>query len=221
MNLLKVITLAVLCAWLAGCSDGNLHLKVHYRDVKGLEPGAAVLHKQQPIGSVVAVEPDPQGGYLVSIAVADKFAASATTDSRFFLADRDGAPGVKQIEVEQSKPDGAVLAEGSTVEGSERITPLFPFGEVFRQFSEGLRGMREQVEQLQKDLKKLPHSEEGKRLQQEWRRLTEEIEKAQGQAEESVRKDLLPKLEAEMERLRERFQRMDPKKSGASSARPM
>ncbi len=221
MNFLRMITLAILCVSFAGCSDGNLHLKVHYREAEGLQPGAPVVHDEQPIGSVVAVEPSPQGGYLVSIAVADKFAASATADSRFLLAERDGAPGTKQIEIEQSKPGGAVLAEGSTVEGSERITSLIPFGEVFRQFSDSLRGMREQVEQLQKDLKRLPHSEEGKRLQQEWRRLTEEIEKAQGQAEESVKKDLLPKLEAEMERLRERFKRMEPKKSGASPGRTL
>lgn len=221
MNFLKIITFSVLCVGLGGCSDGNLHLKVHYREVDGLQPGAAVVHNQQPIGSVVAVEPSPQGGYLVSIAVADQFAAAATEDSRFFLAERDDAPGTRQIEIEQSKPGGTALAEGSTVEGSERITSLFPFGEVFRQFSDSLRGMREQVEQLQKDLKKLPHSDEGKRLQQEWRRLTEEIEKAQGQAEESVKKDLLPKLEAEMERLRERFKRMEPKKPGASPARTL
>lgn len=219
MNFPRMIALAVLCVGLSGCGDRNLHLKVHYRNTEGLHPGAAVLYNQRPIGSVVAVEPDPKGGYLVNVAVADKFAASATADSRFYLVDIADNPGKKQIEIEQNKPGGPVLADGSTVEGSERLTQLSPFGEVFRQFSKGLRGMREKVEQFQQDLQRLPHSEEGKRLQQEWRRLTEEIAKAQSQTEESVKKDLLPKLEEEMEKLRERFNRMEPKNPGASSSR--
>lgn len=215
MTLQRMIALAILHLSLAGCGDRNLHLKVHYRNAEGLNPGAPVVFNNRPIGSVVAVDADPKGGYVVSIAVADKFAASATVASRFYLADLDMASGTKRIEIEQSTPGGHVLADGSVVEGAERITSLIPFGEIFRQFSEGLRGMREKAEQFQKDMQKLPNSEEGKRLQQEWQRLTEEIEKAQSQTEQSVKKNLLPKLEAEMERLRERFKRMEPKTRGA------
>lgn len=219
MNVLRTIALGVLCAGLAACGDRNLHLKIHYADATGLHPGAPVTYDQRPIGSVVAIEPDPKGGYLVSIAVADKFAAAATADSRFYLAALDGTSGSQQIEIEQTKVGGPVLQDGAVVEGSERVTQLIPFGEIFRQFSEGLRGMREKVEQFQQELRRLPDSEEGKRLQQEWQRLTEQIEKAQAQTEQSVKKDLLPKLEAEMERLRERFKRLEPNNPGATTPR--
>ena len=215
MDFRRLIALGLLCAGLAGCGDRSLHLKVHYRDAAGLRPGAAVLYEQRQIGRVIAVEPAPQGGFLVGVDVSEKFAAAATADSKFYIAEAKDEPGASLIEIEQSKLGGPVLADGSVVEGSERLTSLIPFGEIFRQFSDGLRGMREKVEQFQKDLQRLPDSEEGKRLQQEWRRLTEEIEKAQGQAEESVKKDVLPKLEAEMERLRERFKRVEPKNPAA------
>lgn len=219
MNIRRMIAPLVLCVALASCGDRDLHLKVHYADAAGLQPGAAVLYNRQSIGSVAAIEPDPKGGYLVSIDVAGKFAAAATADSRFYLADQAGSPGHKQIEIEQGKPGGAVLRDGAVVEGSERLTQLLPFGEIFRQFSEGLRGMREKVEQFQQELQRLPYSEEGKRIQEDWRRLTEEIEKAQAQTEQSVKRDLLPKLEAEMERLRERFKRLEPMNPPASAPR--
>jgi len=206
-------TAAALLLILVGCGDRNLHLKVHYRGAEGLAAGAPVLFHDRPIGSVEAIDADPAGGYLVSIALSSKFAAAATADSRFYLAEQSRESGKKHIEIEQIKPGGPVLAEGARVEGSERGGSLIPFGEIFRQFGESLRGMREQVEQFQKDLRKIPDSEEAKRLQEEWRRLTDELQKAQSQTEESVKKDLMPKLQGEMDRLRERFQRLEPKGS--------
>jgi paraquat-inducible protein B len=204
----------LLLLMLAGCGDRNLHLKLHYRSAEGLAAGAPVVFENRPIGSVEAVEPDPAGGYLVRIALSNKFAAAATADSRFYLAEQQAEPGKKRIEIEQTRPGGPVLAEGSRVEGSERSGSLIPFGDIFRQVGESLRGMREQVEQFQKDLQKFQGSEEAKRLQEEWRRLTDEVQKAQSQTEESVKKDLLPKLQEEMNRLREQFQRLEPKGQG-------
>lgn len=210
-----IVGLTVMCLNLVGCGDRDLHLTLHFRDAGGLVAGAPVVFNNRTIGSVLTVEDAPQGGSLAGIAVARKFAAAATTDSRFYLNDMPGASGQKRIEIEQTTPGGRVLADGAVIEGSDRSAGLLPFGEIFRQFSDGLRGMREQVQQFQRDLRKLPDSDEGKRLQQEWRRLTEEIDKAQKQTDESVKNELLPKLEAEMERLREGFKKMVPTSPGS------
>jgi len=199
-------TVAVLgLLFLGGCGDQNLHLKVHYRDAAGLVPGSPVIKTAAVIGTVESIEADPRGGDLVGIEIKHSFAPAATAASRFYLVEQPGNPGKKQIEVEQGEPGGPVLAEGSTVEGSERFSGLPPFGELFRRFGDGLKGLRGQLEQFQDELRKAPDSEEAKRLREEWRRLTDELQKAQSQAEESFKKDLLPKLEQEMNRLRERL----------------
>lgn len=190
---------------LAGCGDRSLHLKVHYRDADGLHAGAPVVKGGAAIGTVESIAADPEGGYLVGIAIADKFAAAATSASRFYLSDQAREPGKKQIEIEQTTLGGPVLAEGATVEGSERSAPLAPLGNLLRQFGQGIQGLRGQLEQFQQELRKIPDSPEAKRLQDEWQRLTEEMAKAQAETEESVKKDLLPRLQQEMDRLQERF----------------
>jgi ABC-type transporter Mla subunit MlaD len=194
----------------AGCGDRSLHLKVHYRDASGLSAGAPVVKGAAAIGSVESIAADPKGGYLVGIEIGDGHAAAATAASRFYLADQPQGQGKKQIEIEQADPGGPVLAEGTTVEGSERLSGLMPFGELFRQFGDGLKGLRGQLEQFQDDLRKVPDSPEAKQLREEWRRLAEEMQRAQAQAEESVKSDLLPKLQQEMDRLREQFKEFRP-----------
>lgn len=190
---------------LSGCDDGGLHLNVHYRDADGLSAGAPVVKDATVIGSVESIQADRAGGYLVGIEIDDKFAAAATRGSRFLLVDQPKNPGRKQVEVEQREPGDAVLAEGSTIEGAEPAAGFPAFGELFQQFGEGLKGLRGQLEQFQEELRRAPESPEARQLQEDWRRLTEEIQRAQSQAEESVNKDLLPKLRQEMERLNERF----------------
>jgi ABC-type transporter Mla subunit MlaD len=207
---------------LVGCGDQSLHLKVHYRDAAGLAPGSPVIKSGAAIGSVESIEADPQGGALVGIAIHGSSAPAATTASRFYLADQPGNPGKKQIEIEQSELGGPVLVEGSRIEGSERFSGLPPLGDLFRHFGDGLKGLRGQLEQFQGELRKVPDSVEAKRLQEEWRRLTDELQKAQAQAEESFRKDLLPKLEQEMDRLREQLKEYETKPvPGKKEPRPI
>ena len=190
---------------LSGCGDRGLHLSIHYRDAHGLKPGAPVVKEATAIGAVEAIEADPAGGYLVSIRIDDKFATAATAASRFYLAEQPRDPGQMRIEVEQPEPGGALLADGSTVEGSERSPGLPTIDELFRQFGEGVKTLRGQLEQFREDLRKAPDSPEAKRLQEEWQRLTEEMKKSQTQAEESFKRDVLPRLQQELDRLKDRL----------------
>jgi Sec-independent protein translocase protein TatA len=215
----KLAAVCIALSMLAGCGDRSLHLKVHFRDTAGLGVGSPVVEGAATLGAVEFVEADPHGGYLIGVTIKPEFSAAATADARFFIDDRPPSLGGKQVTVERSAASGPALAEGATVEGSERAVGLAPFGELFRQFGEGLKGLRGQLEQFQEELRKAPASEEAKRIAEEWRRLTEEVQKAQSQAEESVKKDLMPKLQQEMDRLKEQFRRYegDPTpKSGQS-----
>lgn len=211
MTLNKFAAVAVALLSLAACGDQGLHLKVHYRDASGLNAGAPVVKDAARIGSVKSIEADPKGGFLVGIALDHPFAGAATAASRFYLADSPQTPGTKQIEIEQTETGGAVLPEGTVVEGSERFAGLAPFGEFFRQFGEGIKGLRGQLEQFQQELRKVPDSDDAKRLREEWRKLTDEIQKAQSEAEESVKRDVLPRLQEEMDRLREQFREFQSK----------
>ncbi len=121
----------------------------------------------------------------------------------------------------QTRPDGKPLAEGAIVEGSSSPGPLgpFPIAEILRQIGAALRNLREQVERFRQEFEKVPRSEAAQKLEQEWHRLMEEIQRAQSAAEGSLKKDLLPKLQKELDELRKRFDELE--KTGEKKAKPL
>lgn len=94
-----------------------------------------------------------------------------------------------------------------------------PFGDLLRGFSDVLRNLRGQVEQFRQEFEKLPNSPEAKQLQDEWRKLTDEIAKAQSGTDDTLKNQILPKLEKEMDDLHKRMEEMQ--KAGATRAKPL
>lgn len=209
-----------LCLNLLGCSQ-DLHFKIHFAETSGLSEGDPLVLNDQKIGEITAIEAAEDSGQLVSVAVDRAAASAATVESNFFLADDPTDPKRKRIEIVQTRPDGKPLAEGAIVEGSSPPGPLgsFPFAEILKEFSGALRNLREQVERFRQEFEKVPRSEAAQKLEQEWLRLMEEIRQAQSAAEGSWKKDLLPKLQKELEELRKRFDELQ--KNGEKNAKPL
>ncbi len=112
---------------------------------------------------------------------------------------------------------GDVCAGGdaslATLAGVRRGATAEPAAaDTFGALAEALRGLAEQAEALRRGLEELPRSEEAQRLAEEWRRLLAEIAQAQGDAEESLREDVLPRLQEELEALEKRFEELRPRK---------
>ncbi|MGH8586257.1 MAG: hypothetical protein ACREWE_08780 [Gammaproteobacteria bacterium] len=76
-----------------------------------------------------------------------------------------------------------------------------------RELAEVLKGLAAQAEALRRGFEDLPRSEEAQRLAEEWRRLLDEIARAQG----SLREDILPRLQDELEALKKRIDELQPK----------
>lgn len=191
---------------LGGCGQ-DLRFKISYADVGNLAAGDPVVLDGQVVGKVTRVEQSQGGGHLAEIAIPRKSAQVATHDASFVLAPDPDRPDRRRIEIVLANPGGRAIADGEVVEGSYPSPQgLFPFGDILRSFGDLLRDLRGQVEQFRQDVQKLPESPEGKRLQEEWRALADQIARAQNEAGEAVKKDLLPKLEKQMEELRRRME---------------
>lgn len=200
--------------FLIGCSQ-DLHFQIHFDRAEGLTAGSPLVLGEEKIGEVSGVQPAPDRGVLVSVSIQREHAASATERARFYLGADPKDSTRKRIEIVQTEPGGKAIAEGAVVQGEEaEASGLFPFGTILKEFGGLLRDLRGQVERFSRDFEKLPDSEEAKNLQQEWRKLLDEISEAQGTAEESLKKEVLPRLQEEMEALRkklEELQRTAPK----------
>ncbi len=202
---------------LTACGQ-DLHFKISYDRIEGLSEGAPVVLDDQTIGKVTGVKQTKSGGYLVEVSIPRESASAATSAASFILADDPDHPQQKRIEVVLADPGGKPIAEDSEVRGAypNPIGGFFQFGELLREVGGALGELRTQVERFRQDFQKLPDSPESKQLQEEWRKLTDEIAKTQNEAGYAMKKEILPKLEKEMEELRNRLKEMEkaePKKS--------
>jgi len=204
---------------LSGCGQ-DLHFKISYDAINGLAEGDAVVQDNRPIGKVTGLEKGPSGGNLVEVAIPRESALAATHEASFILAPDPANPSHSRIEVVPARPGGQPIADGEVVKGTyPSPLGLFPFGELLRGFGDALRDLRGQVEQFRQGFEKLPNSPEAKRLQEEWAKLTDEIAKAQSGASDTLDKEILPKLEKEMEELRKRMEEMQ--KAGSNKPKPV
>jgi len=194
-----------------GCADGALHLKMELEKTYGLSAGDPVVFENNTVGAVASVESRDPNGFVANLEIAKQKRELATTDARFRIADRLSVAQRKQVEIIHAGAAGTPLEDGATVQGTVASAPLFPFRELFGGMTEGLRTLREQTERFRRELENVPDSDEARQLREEWHGLLEEIQKAQSEAEESLREEILPKLEEEMENLRKRFEELKPK----------
>lgn len=212
---IRPLVLAVLLL-LGACGEGPLDLNLQVPSADGLLPGASVVLGDRVVGQVVAVELDPAGGYVARLMIAPEARDAATENSRFLVVPDPAEPLRRRIELKAGAPGSTPLAEGAAVRGTVEPAPLFPLGDMLRGLTEGLGSLRDQVERFRSELQRLPRSEEAKRLGEEWTRLREELRQAQEATEESVKKELVPKLRQELETLERKFRELDE----AAKAKP-
>lgn len=201
--------LAAWLALLAACGGGALDLNLQLPSAGGLQPGSPVMLDGQAVGRVIAVEPDKAGGFVAKLSIEPESRALATEDARFVVVRDPAGSNRRKVELHPGQPDSPPLADGAAVRGSIESEPLFQLGEMLRGFTEGLSTLRGQVERFRSELQRLPESEEARRLKEEWTRLQEELKKAQETTEDTVKKDLIPKLQQEMEALEKKFRELD------------
>lgn len=216
-RLLPLLLLLLLA--LSSCGQ-DLRFTISYDDIGGLAVGDPIVLDNQPIGKVTALRESNDGGHWVEVAIPRESAGAATSEASFILAFDPDNPKRRRIEVVLAGPGGKPIADGAVVKGTSPRPPgFFPFGELLRGFGDALRELRGQVERFRQEFQYLPDSPEAKHLQEEWRRLAEEIAKAQNEADTTLKKEILPKLEQEMEELRKRLEEIQ--KNPPSKGKPL
>jgi ABC-type transporter Mla subunit MlaD len=199
---------AALLALLSACG-GNLDLNLQLPSAAGLQPGSPVMLDDQVVGRVTQVQPAPSGGFVAKLDINPDARDQATQDSRFVVVRDPTDANRRRIELRPGQPGSPTLDNGSTVTGSIESEPLFRFGEMLRSFTEGLGALRDQVESFRSEMQRLPESEEAKQLKEEWQRLQEEMKQAQQATEDTLKKDLMPKLQQEMDALEKKLREVE------------
>jgi ABC-type transporter Mla subunit MlaD len=218
---IRHILVTALALILLACTLGDLHLNLRLDRLAGLRPEAPVLLGERVVGKVTAVEPDNAGGYLAKLEIDSEFRESASQDARFIVIRTSGATEQSHVELRPGQPGSPPLPEDATVRGWLEPELLFPpLGEMLRGFTESLGILRDQVERFRSEIQRLPRSEDARRLQDEWTRLMDEMKKAQETAGDSLKRELIPKLQQQLDALDKQLRELDSAPQSAPQPMP-
>lgn len=201
----KFLVLLMLPLVFWGCQASGLKLKIRYDQIDSLKQGDRVILDQNHIGMVTGVNYSDEGFFLVEIVIQKEFANAATEHSRFFIIIDPKDKSRKAIEMIAIRKGGAPLLNNVILDGSTRSSALFD--QMIIGFEKGLEDFKKQLEQFTDDLSKIPESEEFKKLEDELKSLYDEMKRAGKEVREKIQKELLPLLEQELEKLKERLQK--------------
>ena len=202
----KISMLLLVALVFLGCKETGFNLKVRYDHIQGLNEGDRVIFEQNHIGQVAGIFYSQEGYYLVDVVIRKDFASAATNNSKFFITRDPEKEGKKAVEIVQSPRGGTLLTDGATVIGTAKASSRS--NQLWGDFGKTLDDLKKQLEEFADDLRKIPESEEFKKLEKELERLLEEMKKSGDKAREKIEKEVLPRIKREMEKLKERLRRL-------------
>ena len=238
-NVFSVIIMAVVVSSLVfwGCSERSLTLQVRFPDISGLKQNDSIYFERNQIGLVKNISYTEQGDYLVKIEIIPGFKNAATEDSKFYIENDPIQPSNKALIIEQERPGGLVLKDGSIVQGSvkfgywdEIINNLKDKAEVAetelrknledlinslnketqnmdKELEATLEDLSSQFQKLKSEISKIPDRQEVKQLEESFKKLAEKFKIAQKDVRDFIQNELVPNFHMEMEHLREKLRK--------------
>jgi len=215
----KVIILICLLILAGACQPVGLNLNIRFDQAQGIEVKDRVIFEGNHIGSVTKVNYADSGDYIISVNIQPDFTNAATEDSQFFVIDDPQNAPRKAVEVLLTAKGGALLADGATVAGSVKPSPV---ADLFNQLASGwsmgmkvfgdqLGDWQKQFESFSKELEKIPDSEAYKQLEAEFNRLAERMKNSGDEVREKIQNEILPRLQEEMDKMKKQLEQTKPK----------
>ena len=208
MNLHLPFLSVFLASLLTACLDSDMSLNLQLDDHSGLVPGDSVVARDQVVGRVVSVDTISGGGSVAHLDLDSEFRSLVTTGARFQVVADPNKGEHKQVEILPGPANALPLGDHATVHGTVRKELLSPLTDILRDITEGLGIFRGQVEQFRSEMQRLPHSDEARRLQEQWQQLQREMKEAQSATEDALKKDVIPKLQQQMDELNRKLQEL-------------
>ena len=239
LHIHRFIALVIMSLFLfvSGCSENPLTFQVRFPAISGLKQNDLVYFDKNEIGQVKKIIYTSQGNYLIEIEIASGFANTATENSMFYIGHSPAQPLNMAVIVEQERPGGVVLENGTVVQGNVRngyFTGIL--SDLQKQAGVAQHELNKTLEELKKSLNttsdkldwqlgttvddlsvqfdsfvyelgKIPDSEEIKQLEESIKQFADEFQKAQKDVQGYLRNAIIPQLRMELERLRKQLKK--------------
>jgi paraquat-inducible protein B len=228
MNIRMFYVLSLTLLFISGlcsCEESPLQVAVRYSVLDNLRAQAPVYFDETRIGQIEKISSTDQGDYLVEININSAYRQHITEHTHFFIASDPRQEQGQVIRIEVDQPGGAVLKDGSIVQGQrktfldELMTSLRQTGEeaiaeLKTSLAEGSRQFDQKLEEsldaLDKSINHLEAELQGEteddveleQLQQLLDAFIAQFKQANVEVREQLREKLIPQLRQQLEKLK-------------------
>jgi hypothetical protein len=201
--MIGALVVLVTLVLVACSSDRGIVVNVNFEHLSGLEKNDPVLFENNVAGHVRSVQYHSDGTYTAQVAIDEGFIAAATEYAQFQVVDDPGRQGRKGIQIRLTQQGGAPLADGATVTGIPAEDDLA--AKIRRELDAGMGFLKEKMEQFGRDVQSFPESQEYQDLKKALDDLATELGHKEKETRERLKKEWLPKLQQELDALRQRL----------------
>ena len=206
----KIFLLLLISSVSSGCYAGDLNLKIRFAQTEGLKADDRIFFDKNHIGKVEAISYSDGGDYIADVKIDKGFKNAVTEHSRFFIINDPSDKGRKAIEMVKVAEGGVPLVKGAVIEGTTRFALLF--GQMEKDFGKAMSKLGIKINKLSDEVKQLPESEEIKNLEHYLNQLKETMKKSGKAFREKMQKEVLPWIQKEIEKLKERLKKFGREK---------
>ena len=205
----KIFILLTMSFAIPGCYSGDLNLKIRFAQTEGLKADDRIIFEKNGIGKVEAISYSERGDYIADVKIDKGFTKAVSEHSRFFIIN-DPAEKGKAVEMIKVREGGTPLEKGSIIEGSTRFALLLSLME--EDFGKAMSELSHKINKLSDEIKQIPESREIKKFENYLNQLKEKMQKDGKEFREKIQKELLPWLEKEIEKLKQRLRKFGREK---------
>ena len=206
----KILILLTISFVIPGCCSGDLNLKIRFAQTEGLKADDRIIFERNGIGKVEAISYSERGDYIADVKIDKGFTKAVTGHSRFLIINDPLEKGRKAIEMIKVAEGGVPLEKGAIIEGSTRFALLLSLME--EDFGKAMSEFSSKYNELSDEIKQIPESTEIKKFENYLNELKEQMKNANSAFQEKIQKELLPWLEKEIEKLKQRLRKFGREK---------
>ena len=206
----RILLLLMILFVIMGCYSRDLNLKIRFSQTEGLRADDRIIFEKNQIGKVDAVSYSEKGDYIVDVKIDKGFTKAVTEYSRFFIMNDPLEKGRKAIEMIKVAEGGAPIKKGTIITGTTRFALLL--GKMEDDFDNALSELAGKFNELGDGVKQIPEAVEIKKFEHYLNKLKEQMKNAGSAFQEKIQNELLPWLQEEIEKLKERLRKLDREK---------
>jgi hypothetical protein len=188
---------------LSACWSQDIRINVTFDRLSGLATEDRVLFEGNPIGGVQAIKYNPDGSYTVQVQIEKGFENAVTQYSHFRIVADPTLSDRKAVMVVLAQNGGTPLKSGVTIAGDSEENDFFK--QLQEDLASGFAFFKEQIDKIDRDVRQYPQSEEYRQLKKSLEDLATEIERKEKQTREKIKREWLPKIQHELDKLREKL----------------